>query len=303
MIARPNPACKAGLAGRAPGHPIQRRRITFHCAEVILMSFSLLFLLNIHPAISFLIVSVVCVTIALLGLLIVRKYYHETRLKENHEVAGVIFNAFGLIYAVLVAFVVYTSWTSYDSAVRYVEMEVNKISSLFLDAEAFDEPMQTQIRVALTEYTKAVVEEEWPIIASGGRVGRKALEAQRKIFSAYTNVDVRKIKNTYLYEESLHQLNAMSEYRRLRLFSSRSSTPFEIWLVLIVGGTMSVLYTYFFGTKHLKAQCVMTAAYTIMISISLYLIYIFSHPFVGYGAVSDEPFKTMLQVFQRRLGS
>ena len=267
------------------------------------MNFSLRFLLNIHPAISFLIVSVVCVTIALLGLLIVRKYYHETRLKENHEVAAVIFNAFGLIYAVLVAFVVYTSWTSYDSAERYVAMEVNKISSLFLDAEAFDEPMKTQIRAALTEYTKAVVEEEWPVIAGGGRIGRKALEAQRNIFSAYTNVDVRKIKNTYLYAESLRQLNDMSEYRRLRLFSSRSSTPFEIWLVLIVGGTMSVLYTYFFGTKHLKAQCVMTAAYTIMISISLYLIYIFSHPYIGYGAVSDEPFKIMLQVFQRRLGS
>jgi len=35
----------------------------------------------------------------------------------------------------------------------------------------------------------------------------------------------------------------------------------------------------------------------------LYLIYIFSHPFVGYGAVSSEPFNTMLQVFLRRLGS
>jgi hypothetical protein len=267
------------------------------------MSFSLRFLLTIHPAISFLIVSVVCVAIALLGLLIVRKYYHETRLKENHEVASVIFNAFGLIYAVLVAFVVFTAWNSYDSAERYVEMEVNKISSLFLDAETFDEPLKTQIRVALIEYTKAVVEEEWPVIASGGRIGRTAMEAQRKIFSAYTNVDVRKIKNTYLYEESLHQLNAMSEYRRLRLFSSRSSTPFEIWLVLIVGGIMSVLYTYFFGTKHLKAQCVMTAAYTIMVSISLYLIYIFSHPYIGYGAVSNEPFKTMLHVFLRQIGS
>lgn len=267
------------------------------------MNFSLRFLLNIHPAISFTIVSIVCVAIALLGLLIVRKYFHETHLKENHEVASVIFNAFGLIYAVLVAFVVYTSWNSYDSAVRYVEMEVNKISSLFFDAEAFDEPMKTQIRVALTEYTQAVVEEEWLVIAGGGRIGRKALEAQRKIFSAYTNVDVREIKNIYLYQESLNQLNAMSEYRRLRLFSSRSSTPFEIWFVLIVGGTMSVLYTYFFGTKHFKAQCIMTAAYTIMISISLYLIYIFSHPFVGYGAVSSEPFNTMLQVFLRRLGS
>jgi hypothetical protein len=271
--------------------------------KVIPMSFSLLFLLNIHPAISFLIVSIVCVTVALLGLLIVRKYFHETHRKENHEVASVIFNAFGLIYAVLIAFVVYTSWTSYDSAERYVAMEVNKISSLFLDAEAFDEPMKTQVRAALTEYTRAVVEEEWPVIAGGGRIGRKALEAQRKIFSAYTNVDTRKIRNTYLYQESLRQLNDMSEYRRLRLFSSRSSTPFEVWLVLIVGGIMSVLYTYFFGTRHFAAQCLMTAAYTVMISISLYLIYIFSHPFIGYGAVSDEPFKTMLQVFQRRLGS
>jgi hypothetical protein len=37
-----------------------------------------------------------------------------------------------------------------------------------------------------------------------------------------------------------------------------------IWLVLLVGGILSVSYTFFVGTKNIKAQCVMTSAFTVV---------------------------------------
>lgn len=69
------------------------------------------FLVNLPGGISFLIVSVITTAAALTGLRLVRKKYSTEVLKENHEVAAIIFNAFGLLYAVLVAF----------CCVRYVE--------------------------------------------------------------------------------------------------------------------------------------------------------------------------------------
>src|SRR6266542_2329802 len=97
------------------------------------------FLLSIHPAISFAAVPMVCVLFAILGLISVRRKFHEEILKQNHEVAGFIFNAFGLLYAVLVAFVVFATWGSYDAAKKNIEMEVNKVADLFFDAAALDE--------------------------------------------------------------------------------------------------------------------------------------------------------------------
>ena len=262
----------------------------------------MIFLLNFHPILSFSIVSAVSVFLALAGLILVRKNFHEQYLQENHEVAGVIFNAFGLLYAVLVAFVVYVTWISYDTAKKNIEMEVNKLADLYGDAEAFDEPLRTNIRTALTEYAKSVVDEDWEVMANIKKRSKQGRDTYMAIWKVYTSVDVQTIKNAAMYSESITQLNAMSEYRRLRRFSSRTSTPFVIWLILLVGGVISITYTYFFGTRHLKAQCIMTASYTVMNVMVLFLIYILDHPFTGYTAISDEPFRTVLQMFTLRIG-
>jgi hypothetical protein len=232
----------------------------------------------------------------------VRKRFHERYLKENHEVAGYIFNAFGLIYAVLIAFVVFATWSSHDTTKKNIEMEVNKLADLFTDASAFDNQTKNTIRASLIEYTKTVIEDEWQLMASGGKRSQLGYDKYRAIWRAYLDIDVKKIKNVYIYDESLRQLNAMSEYRRLRWFSSMSAIPGAIWLVLIVGGIISVSYTFFFGTKHLQAQCVMTSVYTIFNSMVLFLIYILDHPFTGYNAISNEPFRIVLRMFIQRLG-
>src|SRR5207244_2749217 len=51
------------------------------------------FLLNLPPPISFFIVSAITTSFALAGLYLVRRKYSADVLKENHEVAAIIFNA------------------------------------------------------------------------------------------------------------------------------------------------------------------------------------------------------------------
>jgi hypothetical protein len=259
------------------------------------------FLLDLHPLISFLIVAVVCVGISWLGLMLVRKRLELETLRETHEVSGMVFNAFGLIYAVLVAFVVFATWTSYDTASQNAEMEANKLSDLFLDASAFPDSMKNEIRVAIRDYTKAVVEQEWEQMADRGHISSNVIENLRKVWSAYLKVNVRSLNNPSMYDESLRQLNSMSEYRRLRWFASRSTTPLVIWLVLVVGGITSVVYTFFFGTKNVRAQYMMTGVLALINSMVLFLIYILDHPFSGYNGISSEPFRAVLMMFTRML--
>src|SRR6201982_997087 len=95
------------------------------------------FLLNLPAPVSFFIVSAISTFVALVGLHLVRKKYPAEVLKENHEVAAVIFNAFGLFYGVMVAFVVFVTWSGYDEATKNLQLESSEALDIFHNAEAF----------------------------------------------------------------------------------------------------------------------------------------------------------------------
>jgi hypothetical protein len=258
-------------------------------------------LLYLPIPVSFLIIIGLSVFISIAGLKLVRRRFSADSLKENHEVAGFIFNAFGLIYAVLLAFVVYATWTDYNEAKHNIEIEANKLSDLFIDVEGFPEPVKSNLQKQILVYSDCVVNDEWKKMEIGGK-SDAARESIEKIFREYLSVEVRNLPNVYIYQESLKRLNELSEYRRLRILSGSDYIPGVIWFVVIIGAVISIGYTYFFGSRRAIAQYIMTAALAITNSMVLFLIYILDHPFTGLNAISAEPFKLAGDLFRHLLG-
>src|SRR5437763_16310674 len=110
------------------------------------------FLLQLPPPVSFFIVSAVTTFFGLTGLYMVRKKYSAEVLKENHEVAAIIFNAFGLFYGVLVAFVVFVTWGGYDEATKNLQMESSEALDLFHIAEVFPDAPKKIIQQGERDY-------------------------------------------------------------------------------------------------------------------------------------------------------
>src|SRR5438876_6592317 len=113
-------------------------------------------LLYLPPAISFLIVSMATTSFALAGLYLVRRKYSAEVLKENHEVAAIIFNAFGLFYGVLLAFVVFVTWNGYDEATKNLQLEANEVADIFHISTVFPNPAGEIIRQTLMHYVTSV---------------------------------------------------------------------------------------------------------------------------------------------------
>src|SRR6266480_7836824 len=118
------------------------------------------FLLELPPPVSFFIVSAVTTGVALFGLSLVRRTYPADVLKENHEVAAIIFNAFGLFYGVMVAFVVFVTWSGYSDATKSLQMEANEVDDIFHSTEAFPEPARSVIKKELMNYITSVYNDE-----------------------------------------------------------------------------------------------------------------------------------------------
>jgi len=259
-------------------------------------------LLYLPPPISFFIVSAITSFISLVGLYLVRKKYSAEVLKENHEVAAIIFNAFGLFYGVLVAFVVFVTWNGYDEATKSLQMEASEALDLFHNAEAFPDSPRKIIQQGVRDYVAAVYNDEVPRM-SEGEISLYSGGAHTTLRVLFTQVDTNSIPNRELYAESLRCLNSLAQYRRMRIFAGNDTVPPVIWLVLLVGGVFAVSYTFFFGMKNIRAQFLITTTLTVMLSSILFLIYVLDHPFTGASRVSLEPLTQAMSTMQQGIST
>ena len=255
-------------------------------------------LLYLPVPMSFFVASAITTVIALAGLYLVRKRYSSEVLKENHEVAAIIFNAFGLFYGVMVAFVVFVTWSGYSDATKSLQMEANELADIFHGTEALPEPARTVIKNELIKYVNSVYYDELKRM-DGGRVTLQAGGPMHHLMDAFYHTDAQAFSNRELYAETLRRLNNLAQDRRLRIFAANDTVPEAIWLVLLVGGVFTVLYTFFFGMRNIRAQYVITTTLTVTITLILFLIYVLDHPFTGTSKVSAEPLKEVMGVMQK----
>src|SRR5213083_255223 len=160
------------------------------------------FLLNLPIGISFFIVSAITTFVALVGLYFVRKKYSTEVLKENHEVAAIIFNAFGLFYGVIMAFVVFVTWSGYDDATKNLQLEANEADDLFHITKALPDPAGATIRQGLMDYITSVYNDELKRM-SQGEIHLHSNEAMPRLITAFYQMDEKAIPNRELYGETL----------------------------------------------------------------------------------------------------
>lgn len=232
--------------------------------------------------------------VSVLGLVIVRRFVNITWLKDHHEVASYFFLMIGTLYAVLIAFAIFVVWTSFQDAGSNLEREVNAVADLSRMAAGLPEPQRSNVRAALVNYIHAVVEDEFPAMADG-RESQRTWEAVQRLMDQFTAEPVTDAKSQVYTAESLKYLNELSNYRRIRLFTSRGTVPQLLWYLLFLGGAVLIAFTYFFGHESVGWQGAMTAALAGTLAFSLYLIVAFNGPFDGTTRISPAPYDVELQ--------
>ena len=257
------------------------------------------FLLQLWPPISFFIVSAVATAFALTGLYLVRKKYPAEVLKENHEVAAIIFNAFGLFYGVMLAFVVFVTWSGYSDATKDLEMEANLADDLFHISKAFQEPARTVMQKGMLDYVTSVYKDELQRMDQG-EIEIHSAGTMSGLITAFYQLDEKSFPNREIYAEALSRLNNLAEYRRLRIFTGNDTVPSVVWLVLLVGALFTVCFNYLFGMKNIRAQYLITATLTITMSQILFLIYVLDNPFTGASRISAAPLRQVIEVMQAK---
>jgi len=233
------------------------------------------------------------VAFAILGILIVRRFVHHTKLKAHHDVADPILGALCAVYSILLAFVVVTVWQNFDKANMSVETEANYLADLYRDAEAFSPDFQQKVGVLLRDYRQVVITDEWKTMKRG-EMSPKAEKLMREIWTLYTKYQPKTSTEQSFFDESVSKLNSFRELRRQRLMDSRTGIPPLLWFVLITEGLLAISFTFLFGIESFKTQIIMAGFFAVTISLILFTILAFDFPFTGSTSISPEPFARLL---------
>jgi len=245
----------------------------------------LLFLLSVTISVSF----------SVLGLILMRKFVPHKKLKIHNDVAGPIFSTFGVIYAVLLAFTVVITWENFDRSKQNVDKEANCLSDLYIDSEIFPEEFGSQARKLFSEYAEVVVNQEWKLLTRG-ESSPQVDKVLKKIWALYSRYSIRNLTEDSFFKESVRKMNELSELRRNRIMDSRSGIQPILWFVLLIGGVITIVFTYLFGTENYGAQVVMVVLLALLIAFILFTILSFDFPFTGDVSVTPEPFLKMINL-------
>jgi hypothetical protein len=243
--------------------------------------------------------------VALVGLELVQRLVPASSRQPHNDVAGFIYAALGVIYAVLLALVVIAVWEQYQAASETVEQEANATAEIAWLAHRLPEPRGTHIQELARSYAEEVVNKEYPLMEQG----KAPLMTQvRGTPAGWTIIDdIRDSLQDYeprtksgeqLYATGLDQIEELNDARRLRLVAAEEGIPGVLWAVLIFGGVAAIGFTYLFGMENTWAHRLMVVTLAAVIGLVLFTIGALEHPFSGGARIGTGAFDLILERFE-----
>ena len=243
--------------------------------------------------------------VALAGLELVQRLVPASSRQPHNDVAGFIYAALGVIYAVLIALVVIAVWEEYEVASVTVELESNATAEIFWLAHRFPEPEGTHLQELARSYAEEVIHNEWPLMEQGqaplmtqtqgtpaGWTLIDEIRANLQEFQPQTKADEQ------LYAEGLDQVQRLADARRMRLVAAEEGVPAVLWGVLIFGGVAAIGFTYLFGLENTWAHRLMVVTLATVIGLVLFTIGALEHPFSGGARIGTGAFELILERFE-----
>jgi uncharacterized protein DUF4239 len=232
------------------------------------------------------------------GALIVRRLVGADVLAHHNDVAGFIYAVVGVVYAVLLGFSAIIVWEQFRRAQEGVEEEANALADLYRDSRVFPPEVRNAVELRVREYTRLVVDKEWPAMA-GGKSSSETWDEYNRLWRTYHEFQPQSDHQRIWYAESLERLNALADVRRDRLLRVRSGVPTVMWGVLLGGGAITIGFSFLFGMRNARAQVFMTGGLALMIGVALLSILALEKPFAGITRVHPEAFHQIARILEQ----
>jgi hypothetical protein len=218
------------------------------------------------------------------------KYGEHRRPDADNDLTEVFVLVVVTMYAILVAFIIFTVWTNYDRAEQSASAEGGIITALARESIAIPQPDQFQFQSALRAYAESVVRDEWPTMSHG-----QSSPVTTQVFN-HLFVVAQTLPAVSNNGDISTELNDLSQSRTELLLGSGAALPDIFWFILLVGAVLAIVLSVLFFTETPRAHGLMAVAAAVIVCTSIWLILELDFPLSGDTAFKPDAFERALYV-------
>jgi hypothetical protein len=217
---------------------------------------------------------------------------------DGDRAAGV-FGVLATGFAVLLGFVVFLAFTTYDTARSGAQSEATDLIQQYETAQLMPKPASAVLSGQLICYGRNVVHHEWPQLEDGKRLGPNPWGV--RMFQTLTTIVPKTTVQQAAYSKWLDQTSDREDARLDRISPGDGVIPGPLWLILFVTGGLVALYAFLFAdpAEHLIAQIVIAGSLAAMLAVSLLVIQFLNNPYSpGTGTLKPTEMQRVLAEIQ-----
>lgn len=225
---------------------------------------------------------------------ITRRFGSEEDREKTLGSGGAVFSIVAGLHAVLVAFILISLFDASNSAEEQVQKEANALVAIGWSADSLPEPAKSKVEQLIRTYASTVVDEEWPRMREGEDVDNKGWgtlnQLRETIATSAPDGDWQQDRKA----EAANQLWEVYQARQERIDAAGGGINPVVWLALLIGTGLSLLFPYLFGGPNLVSQLLTTISLTSTLVLLLFAIYQLQNPFSGGVHIPPDAFSSAI---------
>jgi len=226
------------------------------------------------------ILGVTVVTIT--AMLLVRRRAPAGSFFENGDRAAGVFGVLATGFAVLIGFVVFLAFESFDTSRSGGETEARVLAQQFETAQFLPEPAASQLSGELICYGRDVVHEEWSAMRSG-TLSDGLNPWTVAMFHTLKTAEPRTPAEQAAYAKWLDQGSDRENARADRVHGAEGVIPSPLWIVLFVsaGAIFAFMLLFADSAEAAFVQATMMGALAIVLSSMFLLLWFLDNPYTN----------------------
>jgi hypothetical protein len=227
----------------------------------------------------------VVVGAALVGLSTVvlkhRIFPPEPEAEAKEGVGEYIAMMVGVLYALVLGIVLVSVWEGRDDAQASVQTEATGLNQIALLAQAIPAPSGPEIRQDVQAYANIVVTVEWPEMAAHQSLSPQGWTALTRLTDAIEAYQPVTAVQQNLSAEELSQLSSVYDARHSRQEESGDGLSPVLWVGLILGGLLTIVFVFCFGVQRSGNHMTMVMGLAGLVGFLVVMVFDLNHPFSG----------------------
>jgi hypothetical protein len=241
--------------------------------------------------------------VAIAALLLARRRAPDGGVFNDGDRAAGVFGVLATGFSLLLGFVVFLAFASYDESRSGAETEALMVAQQVETAQLLPAALAGRLTGELACYGRSVVHQSWPAMEAG-ELGNELNPWGVALFRTLETARPANAAEEAAYSKWLDQTSAREEARLDRLHGAEGIIPTPIWVVLFFAAGVIFVFMVFFADKGERAyaQALLIGSVVAVMASMLVVLRFLDHPYhSGVGGLQPVAMERTLELIDEAL--